>query len=222
MGDRTVCVECNMVCSGCLTGVDHHDCPDCDCESVETRHCQHEWKGIGEGRWCAVCGRLDTPEWAGDPAIVKERAADEQPRKCLSTLTDPAGRLYTCDAIIFVKDHGKHSPDSLPLGQDTREYDYPHRDGEFYWWGRPSGADESFYPHTWTRDNLWLTAMGRVVKPGPGEHASRKGNDIIILKAEELQQGVRFEEFEQRLKNARKRWLKKWKKWDPHGNHGNR
>ena len=60
---------------------------------------------------------------------------------------------------------------------------------------------------TWKRDNLWLTAGGRVVKPGPGEVASVLAGDIIILTDDELQRGVNLADFEERFKNVKSEWM---------------
>lgn len=57
----------------------------------------------------------------------------------------------------------------------------------------------------WTIGALWLTTGGRIVKPGAGENASEQGGGILIMTAVELQNGIKMEEFDHRLRKAIKK-----------------
>jgi len=101
-------------------------------------------------------------------------------------------------------------------GGDTircEKYKSPHNgehsvDG-YFWSGARNG------PWPWRRAGLWLTNGGRIVKPGPGEHASEEGHDILLMTADELQSGIFAREFLKRLNAARKKWNKrKWNRGD--------
>jgi len=53
----------------------------------------------------------------------------------------------------------------------------------------------------WRKDGLYLTSGGRIVKPGFGESANEP-YDKLLMTADELQQGIKLEEFQKRLKVA--------------------
>jgi len=53
----------------------------------------------------------------------------------------------------------------------------------------------------WKKDGLYLTSGGRIVKPGYGESAGEPC-DKLLMSPEELQQGIKLEEFQKRLKVA--------------------
>jgi hypothetical protein len=57
-------------------------------------------------------------------------------------------------------------------------------------------------------DGLWLTSGGRIVKPGSGEIAQEPA-DIQILTADELQYGIKLEDFKLRFKDAIKKHNRK-------------
>jgi len=73
-------------------------------------------------------------------------------------------------------------------------------------WNHLGGRSDKRYMR---KDSLWLTAGGRVVKPGHGEYASETSNDIRLLAPEELEAGIPFMEFRARLRTAIRCWRAK-------------
>lgn len=61
------------------------------------------------------------------------------------------------------------------------------------------------------QEGLWLTAGGRVVKPGWGEYASTGAHDISLLTVGELETGINYKIFCRRLARAVSKWKRREK-----------
>lgn len=58
-------------------------------------------------------------------------------------------------------------------------------------------------------EGLWLTSGGRIVKPGWGEYAEEKWGDILLMTSQELEDGIKQDEFVKRITKARRKWKRR-------------
>lgn len=99
--------------------------------------------------------------------------------RCPATIRTQEGHIVQCQ--IYSMEHEIHHVDG---------YMWKYRDGN---------------PNAFRISPLFLTSGGRIVKPGAGE-AACEPEDIMLMTAEELQQGIRCTEFVKRLNAARRKW----------------
>ena len=59
------------------------------------------------------------------------------------------------------------------------------------------------------KDGLWLTCGGRVVKPGWGEYAREDFKDILLMSVDEIETGIKLDEFHLRWMKARRQYKRR-------------
>jgi hypothetical protein len=100
-------------------------------------------------------------------------------KQCVAKIKTAEGHMVRCQ--IHTVNDGCHEGD--------------HQVDGYIWRGRHG------LPLSFRIAGLWLTTGGRVVKPSGGE-ACVEGHDIMLMSSEELQNGIRLEEFERRFDEA--------------------